>query len=142
MNLQQIKRDMAIVAVECKDENFRSWSFIPNKDCVHRAHRLCQKKWPDAEVQMRVSADEVAINVVFRPLKGIRSNGIHLLLKLEEQDARAVMENASIKWKMVISGIKRKRETWFLDCANVPNPIPEWASRFELTEEDLQRVLK
>jgi hypothetical protein len=134
MNIEEIKESIAKAVDRCGDE-LVAWAAEMDADCVVEACQLAREQWPNAGIQMRRTEGRLFIHVTCQPIKEIRYEGTHLRVStIEVDDPEQAMEDAGIEFVAMV-GQPIGDQVWFLDCTNVPDPLPEWVEIFEISKE-------
>lgn len=139
MNLEEIKRETEMIA-KILDDDFVAWGVAADPDCVREAFELMHKTWPQAIIKTFVVEGQHVVQALFRDAKTARYNGIHLRVYEQEHDAVELMQNTGIQSVLTLPH-PGHAQVWFIDCVNVPDPLPEWAERLYFSEESFKKYL-
>jgi len=139
MTIEEIKQQIEMT-LSVFDDDFVAWNVVADADCVHEAIALMRDAWPQATIKTFVDEGQIVVQALFRNAKTARYDGIHLRVYEHEHDAVELMQNTGIQSVLTLPH-PGHAQVWFIDCANVPDPLPEWAERLYLSEESFRNYL-
>jgi hypothetical protein len=139
MNIEEIKQQIEMTAA-VYDDDFVAWNVVADSDCVREAFELLHKTWPQATIKTFIADGHHVVQALFRDAKTARYDGIHLRVYEQEHDAVELMQNAGIQSVLTLPH-PGHAQVWFIDCVNVPDPLPEWAERLHFSEDSFKKHL-
>lgn len=140
MNIEEIKREIELAKDVYAIEPFIMWNVVADKQCLREAFTLISDTWPEARVKTFIVEGDFVVQALFHQLKAARWDGMHLRVSTHDGDPHVLMDLAGI-YSIFTVAQPIGDQVWFLDCHNVPDPLPEWAERVEFTEEYFNKHL-